>query len=430
MGLDIYLLFSIIGISAVITFIAYRRFIFDLFDPLSFFLLTLIADSALMLVLPWATYLKWEYVGFFLSLWAGFAFRGNPSATHPAVVFNKRALFELEFVLAVLFMVILVGNLYLGLTAGFPLFSLHPSEAKVTALTGGVGIVRRINMGPYQFFSCGCLLLAVIGYNRRFLLLVLSIATFLVVLSGSKGALLPVIFIVAFLLAHGGLNKNSQFRMRATKYLVIMLGVGVGIGILITTKDTGSLSAGITAYFMRFLMSGDVILFYFPRRDEIMTLVDPNFFEYMHHLLGDLLGMLRIGDYQGSLGSIIVGNDDGFGPNSQFFVQSDLFFGPFFGMLYSFIVGYIMASFRARFFEKATRSAVWLVFELLLAVSAFTLAIEAGMLVITIFTTAVVVLPLWLLARLCWICASYPIGGHPNPRRLSTFAGKRSLKAV
>lgn len=408
-GLKPDALLAIAGISTLVFIVAYRRFIFSIFDPLCLFLATLIADSVLMLGLPWAADLKWEFIGFTFFLWAGFALRGRLPATHPRVIFGRKALFELEFVLFALFILIVAANLYLGVSTGFPLISSHPSEAKVTDFTGGLGIIRRINMGPYDFFSGGCLLFAVIGHKRRLALSALVIATSFVVLDGSKGVMLPIIFAIAFLLAHRGLNNDEQLESRAKKYIFFLLVLGVSLAVLVKTRDTGSLYGGLLGFFQRLLLAGDVILYYFPRREVIMTLVDPNIWGYLHNVFGDFLGMVRVVPYQAALGSIILGSDDGFGPNAQYFVQADLFFGPISGLLYCFIVGYFIASLRTNFFKRATGSAIWLAFKLMLAVSAFSFAVDAGLFVAPVITACVLTFVLWLLARIIWIAASQPL---------------------
>lgn len=414
LGLDPYTLLKILLASTLVFILAYRRFIFSIFDPLCLFVATLIADSALMLSFPWAPDLKWEFVGFTFFLWAGFAIRGRMPKTHASVVFNREALFELEFVLLALFIVIVAGNIYLGTSTGFPLLSSHPSEAKVADFTGGLGIVRRFNMGPYDFFACGCLLLVMIGHKRYWALTGLSIATLFVVLDGSKSAMLPIIFSLAFLLAHRGLHHSDRFKRRVKRYMFILLALGLSVAILVKVRDTGSIGGGILGFFQRLLLAGDVILYYVPNREIIKALVRPDFLGFLQNLFGDFLGMLRILPYQSSLGSLILGSDNGFGPNVQYFVQADLFFGPTLGMVYCFVVGYIIASLRTNFFRRTTRSAVWSTFKLMLAVSAFSLAIDAGMFAAPIVMALLLVLPLWAIARIVWISASRPISMPPT----------------
>jgi hypothetical protein len=405
-GIDLNGLLAILAISAIVLVLAYYRFVFSFFDPLCVFLIVLVADCALTLAPPWDSELKWHFVGFTIFLWLGFALRGRPAASHPPLAFRKETLFELQLMLILLCCVIVFGNLYLGSAIGFPLLSGAPSAQKVAAYTGGLGIVRRINMGPYLFFCCGCMIMALLGHARRLCIALLLVGTFFVVLGGSKGVLLPAVYALAFVLAHRGLGTSALIRKRAKRYNFLILLTGVAVALIVTTKDQGGFSGGIAFLAMRVLLSGDVALMYFVRRDTINTLVDPTVLGYLHNLFADTLGMLRISAYEQSLGALILGGDDGFGPNAQYFVQADLYFGPIYGLLYCGILGYAIATMRARFFNDRTDSATWFAFKLVLAASAFDLAIDAGIFVVDVAALALFVVPLWLSARMIRVVVS------------------------
>jgi hypothetical protein len=400
MGLDPYGVLCAIVILASLFVLAYRRFIFSLFDPLCLFLAVPVADSVLIFLLPWPPELKWQYAGYVVAFWLGFCVKGRLSARHPRIRFSSSSLFTLELTVLIMFVIIIAANLYVGASVGFPLLSKDPSVAKVISLTGGFGIVRRVNMGPYLFFSCGCLLMAMIGYKRRLVLTLLFMATIPVALNGSKGVLLPLIYILAFLLWHSGVTGETRLPRHARKYLFGIFFSAAIVALIVTTKDQGGIGNGISSLFMRLLLSGDTVLLYFARRQDIIASVDPGLFGFLHYLLGDTLGILRISDYQQALGSIIIGSDDGFGPNAQYFVQADLFFGPYYGLLYAFATGYVAAWFRSSFLSLATDSAMRFTFQLMLAVTALDLAIEPGLFVVRVATIALFVGPAWLVARL------------------------------
>jgi hypothetical protein len=61
---------------------------------------------------------------------------------------------------------------------------------------------------------------------------------------------------------------------------------------------------------------------------------------------------------------------------------------------------------RAHFFNDRTDSATWFAFKLVLAVSAFDLAIDSGIFVVDVAALALFVLPLWLFARLIRVAVS------------------------
>jgi hypothetical protein len=401
-GIDPNTVLAVIVLSTIVFILLYKRFVFSIFDPLCVFILSMVANSAIMFSLPWAPELKWEYVAYTFALWIGFSLssRFHSPKADQHLTFSESSLFDLRVVLLLLFVIIVAGNLYLGASTGFPLFSSNPSQSKVTAYTGGLGLVRRINTGPYVFFCCGCVYLAVIQHKRRLAVILLLISTGFIMLSGSKGALLSLIYAQSFTLAHPYLKKTPTLVARVKKYTSFTLLAGIAVALAVTIKDTGSVGGGVLALFKRILLTGDVILYYFADRAHVMALTDQTLIGYLKYLFNDILGMLRVGDYQQALGSLIFGGDDGFGPNAQYFVRADLFFGPVYGCLYSCTIGYSIGYLRTSFFSISKVSPIIFTFKLALAVSAFALATESNLFVSEAITIIVSVFPLWILSRL------------------------------
>jgi hypothetical protein len=401
-GIDPVTIAIVIAISTVVFILLYRKFVFSIFDPLCLFIISLVANTAIMFSLPWDPELKWEYVAYTLALWIGFSLgsRYQSSTTYQTLHFSKSSLFDLQVVLVLLFMIIVAGNLYLGASTGFPMFSSNPSQSKVTSYAGGVGLVRRLNSGPYVFFCGGCVYLAAIRHKRRLAVTLLLISTGFIMLSGSKSALLVLVYTQAFVLAHPGLKMTPAFVARAKNYTSFTLLAGVAVALAVTVKDTGSVGEGVLGFFKRILLTGDVILYYFANRAHIMALTDQTLVGYLKYLFNDTLGMLRLGEYQEALGTIILGGDSGFGPNAQYFVRADLFFGPVYGFLYSLGIGYFVGYLRKSFFCVSKTSPIMFTFRLAFAVSAFALAVESDMFVSEAAAIVVCVFPLWILARL------------------------------
>ncbi len=135
-----------------------------------------------------------------------------------------------------------------------------------------------------------------------------------------------------------------------------------------------------------------------------MGLVDPTIAGYLHNVLSDVQGLLHISAYQSlALGTLIMGGDEG-GPNVQYFIQADLFFGLFLGSFYCFAIGYIMATMRNGFYSSRTGSAIRLSLYLFLASAAFDLATEAGLFITELVVMLLFLVPLYLLARFLRIC--------------------------
>ncbi len=399
LGFDPNLVLGGMILSALLIFALYRRYIFSLLEPISMFLVAQVGDATIMLALPLAPAFKWQFLAYMLSLWAGFALCAKPIPSSPMIRFSQRSLSDLRIILAVLGGAIILANAYLGEVAGFPLLSADPSAVKETVYTGGLGIVRRINMGPYAFFCAGCTLLIANGSNRRFAITILSLATSLVIFSGGKSVLLPLLFALSFAVAHGGLSSSVQFKKQIRNFSVILLGAGLLLAIVITSKAQGGILGGVQNFMLRLLLAGDVILYYYPRREVVMTLVDANIVGFLRNTFSDTMGLLRLSDYSLPLGIVILGSEEG-GPNVQYFIAADLFFGPVAGCLYSFAVGGCMAMLRNGFFRESSDSAVRFTVRLFLAIVAFDLATEAGMFVTEIFMVLLCVTPLYWFACL------------------------------
>lgn len=397
LGLDPILVLGGLVLSTAVVLALYRRYIFSLFEPISMFLVAQIGDATTMLALPLAASFKWQFFGYMLCLWAGFALCARPIPSSPRIHFSRKSLSDLKLILAVLGVAIILANLYLGATAGFPLLTADPTGAKFTVYTGGLGIVRRINMGPYAFFCAGCALLIITDNSRRFAIVFLSIGTFLVIFSGGKSVLLPLLFALTFAVTHRGLCPSSALRKKVRNVSMLILGAGVSVALLITTKEHGGLFAGVQNFVLRLLLAGDIILYYYPRREIIMGLVEANFLGFLQNIFADTLGLFRLGGYTAPLGGVIMGTEEG-GPNVQYFITANLFFGPLAGCLYSFFVGFGIAAFRNGFFYERSASAMRFALRLFFALIAFDLATEAGMFVTEVLIAGLCVAPLYVLA--------------------------------
>jgi hypothetical protein len=400
LGLDPNLVVGGLIFSAVLIFILYRRFMFSLFEPISMFLVAQIGDATMMLALPFAVAYKWQFAGYMLSLWAGFALCAKPIREAPAIHLSRASIFDLKFLLAFLGTAIILANLYLGATAGFPLLSSNPTELKETVYTGGLGVIRRINMGPYAFFCAGCALLIVTNNSRRFAICILSLATSLVIFSGGKSVFLPLLFALTFAVAHEGISPSKMLRSKVRKFSLVILGAGVTVALVVTSKEHGGIGGGIQNFLLRLLLAGDVILYYYPRHEIIVALVDSSFVGFLQNAFADTMGLLRISQYAAPLGGLILGSEEG-GPNVQYFIAADLFFGPFAGCLYSFVVGSCVAALRNGFFYERSKSAMILTVRLFLALIAFDLATEAGMFVTEAFIALLCIVPLFAIASIC-----------------------------
>jgi hypothetical protein len=408
LGLDANRFVALFVIATIVLILAYRPFVIGILDPLNMFIVAMIADVVLMFGLNWDSSAKIEFTFFIVFFWIGFAFAGKIPTTNPTIRFNNDALLELEIVLLLAFVIISIANLYLGFTAGFPLLSDKPSEAKVSTFTGGLGMIRHLDQGPYLFLCCGCILLIAVGRKPMLPMMMIVISSVFVAFSGAKGALLPIIFVMAFIIKHRGLGQSQKYSGKVSKLAIPFLGASFAVAGAVLIKENGGIAEGFAGLMKRILFFGDVILFYYPGRGAIPELMNAGPWDYVHYLVDPILGMFRLVDYASirpALGSIISNMDNGFGPNAQYFVRADIFFGPIGGCAYCLAIGYLTGLFRKQFFTFHTRSALLFTFSLLFAASALTLPFESSLFVSIVVDTAVFVFPLWCLAHVATISA-------------------------
>jgi hypothetical protein len=401
-GLDTNQFITIFVIAAIVVVLAYRPFVISILDPLNVFIIAMIANIILMFGLKWGASATTEFTFFIVFFWIGFALAGKIATESPAIRLDGESLLELEIVLVIATVIIVIANLYLGFTAGFPLFSADPSKAKVTTYTGGLGLIRHLDQGPYLFLSCGCTLLIAIGRKPMLALSMLFASSMFVALSGSKGALLPILFVQAFILSHKGLGQNKRYLNKIKKLALPSFGAAVAVAMAVVIHENGGLAGGLLFLGKRILFFGDVILFYYPRRGAIPALMNLGPFDYIHYLVDPLLGNFRILDYASippPLGTTISDSDLGFGPNAQYFVRADIFFGPVFGCFYCLAIGHLTNLFRRQFFTLRTRNAIVFALSLQLAVSALNIPFESSLFFSSIMDTLLFIGPLWCFAR-------------------------------
>ncbi len=424
-GLNATQFLALFVISAIVLILAYRPFVISIVDPLNMFIVAMIADCVLMYGLNWESSAKVEFTFFIVSFWVGFALKGRVSKISPMIRLDRNALLDLETVLLLITAIIIVANLYLGLTAGFPLLSANPSDAKVTAYTGGLGIIRHVNQGPYLFLCCGCAVLIAAGKKPALAAAMLIVSSAFVALCGSKSALIPIFFVYAFVSNHSGLRRTNRYSGKMRKFLIPALAAAMAVALTVVIRENGGLIGGVVALAKRILFFGDTILFYYPRRGNIPELAGVGPWDYLHYLIDPILGMLRLVDYgsiRPPLGSIISNMDDGFGPNAQYFVRADIFFGPVLGSVYCLALGYLVGFLRRQFFVFQPKSAMALAFSLFLAVSAVNLPFESSLFVSMTVDTILILSPLWCLAHVATLAvAQYPksswsSGPDPDPR--------------
>lgn len=410
-------------LCTVLFVLAYYRFLVSIFDPLVFFIVTMIASGTLMLNIDTTTAMRVEFFVFAAFCWLGFACQKRADIKQGAFTLDSRSLLELELVLIALFVAIVAGDLYIGYTVGFPMFSADPTVAKVETFTGGAGIFKKLNSTPYQFLAAGCILLAILRRRRRFYLALLAISSVAIVLEGSKGSLVPIVAILAFVVRRDGLRERLEGQGKhLMRYAWAALILGGAVALLVSARSADYGESGAANLGARVVLSGDIVPFYYPNRGTVPELRGLGPADYVSYLLGGILGMFRLVPYKDPLGTTIMGaTNSSFGPNALYFVRADLFFGPYLGCLYCFVIGYGCGWFRKRFFRYQGGSAIHLAWLLTMAEFAFALAGESQLFATEIFDLTFVIIPLWILARIITLAIAGP---GPTPLVIGGAVGR------
>jgi len=366
---------------------SYRNRILSIFDPLLVLVVGQVAYCVMGLALVSSPALLFQLLASQAALVFGFLMARRPEVRSGTIAWTSRNIQIAEWTVFLLFLLLLSANLWLGVVAGFPVFSNNPQAAKESVYEGGLGLIRRINMGVGTFVPAGTLLLALKGKHKTLFGICFAGCILISSLTGSKGALLGFLEIIGYVLCRRDLiSRRGSRRLWAIAMALVMASIVLGVAVVyVVTKDWGVAIAGFLG---RILLQGDVIIYYYDPR-VLPHFASYNPLDFVTMLLSPILGELRLTPYALPLGYQMVlyfwegalNPDYVIGPNTPFFVAGHIYFGSFFGVIYCGFVGYFVASVRGWFLEAQGISPLRLMWLLSLAVLVFSLPTE-----VTLFT--------------------------------------------
>jgi oligosaccharide repeat unit polymerase len=362
---QLYIVLAQMLLVFAVLFLIYKKYIFSIFDPLFFFLIT----QAFSIVLA---FLQIKDIGYLLNFICcqifftiGFILI-NPKRKIVTIVddsnidWRKNELKFWTYFTIVGFILIFIANLYLISKQGLIILKDDPTTDKVGTFEtgGGIGAVRRINWGLMTLVSLSALYLYV-KIKKKIFLIILIFCMLFSIAGGSKSSLLLFITIIALLGLFSTFQYSTVFkRINNLKIPILILGLLSAIFILIGKSSSG-IEDALLGLGVRFLYFGDVILYYYDDQsvNHFQKLNSIDFFRYEFN---PLLGLLRISDYLNPIGNDMVvysfshGEklDVATGPNLPFYVKGHMFFGAFGAVLYSFIVGLIVGQGRSLIYNK------------------------------------------------------------------------------
>lgn len=384
----------------------YRRRILFVFDILS--VQALMQAAACTMAVFWIddVAMKLQFFASQAAFTAGFLLVGRPARIASPVSWDDSRTVDLEITTFVLFVFVLIGNAWMGLTAGFPLFADDPSIAKVDLYSGGLGLVKRIDAGPMLFLCAASLLLGLHGRHKRLFRIIFGASVLLCVLGGSKGSLLMPVYLFVYLLGRRDLLNGRAVRL--FKYgCGLLIGAGTLLSLFILRTDGGGWTSPVQGLAMRILLYGDVILYYYqPAVLEIFR--HHTSLDFISYVLNPILGELRLVPYQTPLGYDMVRYTlsaseelaSVLGPNTTFFVAGHIFFGSVCGVVYCGLVGYAFSKCRTLFLSRKTSDPGRLAILLTAATMIAALPIEVPLFTGQIFDTVVFVGASYVAAKL------------------------------
>lgn len=398
-------------------FYCYRQRIISIFDPLVILAVSQAAYSLMAVVVISSPFLLFQFIASQAAFVFGFLLIPAPRLRPGVMIWTNRDILIAECTVFLLFLLIFFSNAWLGVVAGFPIFSNDPSASKVSVYMGGLGLVRRINWGVGILVPAGALLLAIRGKHKVFFGVMFGACVLLASLNGSKGALFVYLNIIGYVLYRQDLiSSQIAKRLRRISIVLVIAAVFLAITVLYVFLHDWRLAA--IGILHRILLEGDGIIYYYDPR------VFPHFASYgpldfLYMVLNPVLGGLRLVPYQNPVGFEMVqyylGNSNisefVLGPNTPFFLAGHIYFGSFFGVIYCGAVGYFLARVRSWFLKAQGISPLRLIWFLTLALLVFNLPGEVNLFTSPLFDTSVL-----LLLAIVFVRASLFILRHATGR--------------
>lgn len=353
--------FTIIAQTAGIFLLLYllmRKYIFSFFDPLCFFLITQAFSVELaFIIIQDPNYLLnflccqlIFYVGF---LSAAKKIKAFDFKDFQGIEFNPLTYSSLKIFVWLGFVVAGLLNLYLISKKGIALFADDPSAAKTENFSeGGLGIIRRINWGILYVIILSSLFLYMINRKLVYLLITLMLLGILLI-SGSKGALLYFVFLIPLLrLLKPLFGTKMLAKLNRAKYIILILSLILTIIILIAGSSDKSGELAFYNLTTRFLFFGDAILYYYnPYAVKFFSQYHP--VDYLIDEFNSLFGFFRLVPYNIPLGFKLVSFQQGvdsvlFGPNVPYYIKGYIYFGKWGVLAYSWLVGWTVGFVRSK----------------------------------------------------------------------------------
>lgn len=332
----------------VVYYTLYKKYIYSLFDPLLFFLITQAFSTELAIIEITENWYLINFITCQILFTSGFLLYSKSIRNKNRIIdsnfyISENNLSALKIFCYIGFLIIIAGNMLFFFQKGIILFSDDPSMSKVTDFEGGMGFVKRINWGLLPLISLISIFLLIYLKELKFILILLSLVL-ITISGGGKGTILIYLYIVSILGLFNNLSKINYYKYLGKFKIPIGL-VGILIAFYIFSTKSEDFEKTIIAAGIRFLYFGDIILYYY-QSDSVKHFQQLGIIDFLSREFNSILGLLRLTEYTNPIGYEMViysltseQLNTITGPNAPFYVKGHIFFGAYGALIYSFFVG-------------------------------------------------------------------------------------------
>jgi len=367
MDLAVYL--KLLAIVLPVYLIITWKFFLNIFDPL----LSYVVMNSFSISLVVYMYLKSDVKPFLFTafcldvsfFWAGFfvfyslskrSFKNNFT-----ILFSPTNPMNGRLYLKVSMVILLFASIALFTFRGAPIFSENPSNAKVELYAGGFGFVRYIQMifpSIISGLSISFIIRhAILSKNSSFFqpanffhFLCLVIVGLLLITLGGKSSLMSIVIFLGLGLTYLNFARYSLLYRKMLLGTVMAFFCAILYVFFVAFLTTGNFEESLNLLIIRSVASGD-IFFFFYRYSIDSAFSEFGLLNFLHYLANPITSILRIENPTFGLGPFVLNYATGwplssFGPNAQFPVVGNIFFGHSFSWLFSFCLGMLLSFLR------------------------------------------------------------------------------------
>lgn len=392
--------------SMIVYAIIYWKYYISIIDPSFLEVISSMFGFSVVLLLWFTDNISLHYFSSFLvsqiAFWMGFIYiskkRNSWSGSMLKVKDEKNMLKCIFFISLILY----VATTILGyIVLGIPI--LAESRLDITAKAqNGMGFLSRFS---YLSIICiYCTLHFRLLKSQDKIVKIMQVITILFfcvtsVLTGSKGAFLRLAFVYfCFIILNREYDKKLYKSLKKTQLYFMCLGILAAFSVIIITTE-GNIWSGISVFLLRLIGSGDVYWLGYPNG----MVEDVPYKNPFIVLFQSFLGFFRIVSHTDfpepigyTLSSFFYDKTSLTGANARHNIFGYVYFGFYGGIVFSFILGWIIGFIRNMFVNMKECSVTSKIIVLLLYMSVFSLEGDPT-LYLSYLTDILVTLPIILI---------------------------------